>query len=73
MIQNDEQLDIVRMQLARMEFVLEGLQREVLPHSRQRYELMSEAYVDQIAALRREIDEYLASKSPAPAVQRRPA
>src|SRR5437588_472344 len=39
MIQNDEQLDIVRMQLARMEFVLEGLQREVLPHSRQREEL----------------------------------
>ena len=71
MIENDEQLGIVRTQLRRMEFVLEGLKRDVLPHSPQRYELMSEAYVDQIAALRREIDEYLASK--APAAQRRPA
>jgi len=73
MIRDDQDLEIVRTQLRRMESVLDGLKRDILPYNKARYELWSEAYVDQIAALRREIDEYLASKSRAPAAQRRPA
>lgn len=62
MIQNDEQLDIVRQQLERAEAALQSICRDVLPQNPARYDLMSEAYIDQIGALRDQIDRYLGVK-----------
>jgi hypothetical protein len=65
MIQNEEELTIVRQQLARVERALESLRRDVLPKNKRNFEVLSEGYVDQIAALRQEIDTYTGGRSPA--------
>jgi len=59
MIKTDEELEIVRQQLARAESALGALRREVLPVSEERFLLMAEAYVEQILALRGEIDTFV--------------
>ncbi|HEY2584451.1 MAG TPA: hypothetical protein VGI81_01655 [Tepidisphaeraceae bacterium] len=59
MIQNDEQLLTVKQQLERVESALHSLKQRLLPQSEATFRLLSEGYVDQIAALRRDIDEYL--------------
>ena len=59
MIQNDEQLLAVKQQLERIESALHSLKQRLLPQSEATFRLMSEGYVDQIAALRQEIDQYL--------------
>jgi hypothetical protein len=59
MISTDAEFEVVSQQLARAESALGAIRRDVLPLSRERYLLMAEAYVDQILALRAEIDEYL--------------
>ena len=59
MITTDEDFALVRQQLERVETALGALRRDVLPQSEARFLLMAEAYVEQILALRAEIDEYL--------------
>jgi hypothetical protein len=59
MIETDQDLEIVRQQLARAESAFGALRREVLPQSEERFLLMAEAYVEQILALRGEIDAFL--------------
>jgi hypothetical protein len=58
MIENDEQLDQTRMAITRLESALKMLKRDVLPVNPARYALMAEPAVDQIQALRNQIDEY---------------
>jgi hypothetical protein len=43
MIQSDQELDVVRQQLARIEAALVALRRDVLPQSEERFFLMAEA------------------------------
>lgn len=59
MIKTDQELEIVRQQLARVESTFSALRREVLPQSEERFLLMAEAYVEQIVTLRAEIDAFL--------------
>ena len=59
MIKTDQDLEIVRQQLARVESAIGALRREVLPLSEERFLLMAQTYVEQILALRAEIDEFL--------------
>jgi hypothetical protein len=58
MIKTDQDLELVRQQLARAESAFGALRREVLPQSEERFLLMAEVYVEQILALRAEIDEF---------------
>ena len=58
MIENDEQLEIVREQLGRIQRALDDLRREVYPKNKRNFAVFSEAYVDQIAELQAEIDAY---------------
>jgi hypothetical protein len=59
MINTAAEFDVVSQQLSRAESALGAIRRDVLPLSKERYLLMAEAYVDQILALRAEIDQYL--------------
>lgn len=59
MIKTDQDLEVVRQQLARIESAFSALRREVLPQSEERFLLMAESYVEQIVALRSEIDAFL--------------
>jgi hypothetical protein len=59
MIQNDEQLNLVRQQVGRLEDALRSLAISVRPKSESRFRVMAEGYVDQLDILRREIDQYL--------------
>ena len=59
MICNDEQLKVVRGQLELIEGALESLKRDVLPKSRANFDVMAEGYIDQIAELRSEIEQYV--------------
>lgn len=59
MIRNNDELKIVREQLARAESALESLRKEVLPKSQQMYHVMAEPCVDTIVELRGQIDAYL--------------
>lgn len=59
MIQNDQQLEVVREQLATAESALDSLRREVRPQSAAMYTVMAEAYVDMILSLRAQIDAYV--------------
>jgi hypothetical protein len=59
MIKTDQDLEIVRQQVARAESAVGALRREVLPVSEERFLLMAEVYVEQILALRGEIDEFV--------------
>jgi hypothetical protein len=56
MIPNDEALAVVRQQLARAERALEALRRRKMHPSQ--LAVFSEGYIDQIADLRSEIDNY---------------
>ncbi len=64
MIRNDSDLRLVREQQRRVRNVLKSIEARVRPASEARFELIAEAYRDQIAALQAEIDEYLARVSP---------
>lgn len=59
MIRNDNELTIVRDQLARAESALESLRRDVLSKNANLYHVMAESYVDTIVELRGHIDAYL--------------
>jgi BMFP domain-containing protein YqiC len=59
MIQNDEQLNLVRQQVGRLEDALRSLAVTVRPKSEDQFRVMAEGYVDQLDLLRREIDRYL--------------
>ncbi|MCI0376830.1 MAG: hypothetical protein L0215_04440 [Gemmataceae bacterium] len=56
MISNDEELKVVREQLGRAERALASLRSEVT--NERNFAVFSEAYVDQIAELKAEIDAY---------------
>ena len=58
MITNDKELQVVLNQLHLAESALDSIRREVKPKSEAKYELIAEAYVDQIAELKAEIDSY---------------
>ena len=60
MIANDKELQVVLNQLQRAESALDSIRREVKPKSEAKYELMAEAYLDQIAELKAQIDAYRA-------------
>jgi t-SNARE complex subunit (syntaxin) len=60
MIENDGQLEIVRQQIARLETALDSLASTVRQRSERQYQVLAEGHVDQIKALRDEIDAYLA-------------
>lgn len=59
MIRNDEELTVVRSQLARAEAALASLRRDVLPKNEDMYHMMAESYVDTVIELRGLVDEYL--------------
>ncbi len=59
MIKTDQDLEVVRQQLARVESTFSALRREVLPQSEERFLLMADVYIEQILALRAEIDAFL--------------
>jgi hypothetical protein len=59
MIANDEQFDVVREQIGRLERALQSLAREVRPKNPRQFEILAQGYVDQLATLRAEVDEYL--------------
>ncbi len=58
MIRNDEELAVVRRQLALAEEALASLRAAVEPVNARNCEVLSEGYVDQIAGLQAEIREY---------------
>ena len=64
MIRNNEELKIVHKQLGLIEDALASLRQDVLPKNKSNYEILSEGYVDQIFALRNEIDTYLGLLEP---------
>jgi hypothetical protein len=55
-IENRQQLEHTQSQIMKLELVLDTLKREEPSAG---YRLLSEGYVEQIAQMRREIDEYL--------------
>jgi hypothetical protein len=65
MIRNADDLRLVQEQQQRVIDVLKSIEARVRPVNESRFELIAEAYRDQIAALQAEIDEYLARISPA--------
>ena len=58
MICDEEELKVVREQLARIKHALASLRRELYPKNKRNFAVFSEAYVDQIAELQAEIDAY---------------
>ena len=58
MIENHEQLEVVREQLALAKHALASLRRDLYPKNKRNFAVFSEAYVDQIAELQAEIDAY---------------
>jgi len=59
MVGNDDELSVVREQIARIESVLHGLNRDVRPLNESRFRLLAEPYEDQLADLRRQVDIYV--------------
>jgi hypothetical protein len=59
MIANDEQFVIVKDQVRRLESALESLARTIRPKSESQYRVFAEGYVDQLAILRNDINDYL--------------
>ena len=59
MIQNNEQLERTRQAMAKLESALVALRRDVLPLNANRFQVMAEPYIDQIRALRSEVEEYI--------------
>lgn len=64
MIRDESDLEFVREQQQLVRDALESIEARVRPVSEARFELMAEAYRDQIAALQTEIEEYLVRVSP---------
>ena len=62
MIANEAELQQTQEYLAGIEEALATLKGEIYPHSLERFAVMAEAYVDEIARLRAEIDEYTGMK-----------
>ena len=62
MIHNDAQLAVVRQQLALAKHALAALRCEVEPKNKRNFEILAEGPIDQITALKAEIDAYEASK-----------
>lgn len=62
MIQTHEELAVVRKQLGRLEAVSQDLEERVRPQSEKQFRLMSEIYVEHIARLRQETEEYRAAR-----------
>jgi hypothetical protein len=58
MIENDDQLNFTLEQMGRMYRVLADLRREVLPKSRQWFNLMAQGPVEEIRKMQAEIDAY---------------
>ena len=58
MIRNQEQSELVREQLGRLERALADLEAEARPQSEKQFQLMSEIYVEHIDKLRNEIEEF---------------
>jgi t-SNARE complex subunit (syntaxin) len=65
MIRNATDLRFVREQQQLVRDALKSIEEEVRPVNEARFELIAEAYRDQIAAIQAEIDEYLGKTSPA--------
>jgi len=59
MIDNDEQLGLVREQVARLEGAIHSLSKTVRPLNERQFQVLAEGYIDQLRAMRREIDAYL--------------
>ena len=59
MIQDYEELVVIRRQLALAEDALAILRRDIFPQNAKNFAVLSEGYVEQINALRAEIDAYL--------------
>jgi hypothetical protein len=64
MITNDEELNIVREQAKRMELAIESLAKTVRPKNQRNFEIFAEGYVDQLSALRYDMDVYLGIAQP---------
>jgi hypothetical protein len=64
MIRDEKDLEFVRGQQQLVREALESIEARVRPVSEARFELIAEAYRDQIAALQADIDDYLARVSP---------
>jgi len=58
MIRNDEELKVVSEQLARAQFALASLRRDVLPKKENLDQVMSESCIDTITELRGLMDAY---------------
>lgn len=72
MIANEEQFAVVKEQAARLERALESLARDVRPKSEKQFRVFAEGYVDELASLRLDMDEYLGLSSvrtPVPEVE----
>jgi hypothetical protein len=67
MIRNDEEFEVVLKQLRRAEEALAALRMDVLPKNKRNFEVFSEGYVDQIASLKADLDDYNSRRvSPSP-------
>ena len=73
MIRNDKELQVVLKQLGRAEEALAALRADVMPKNQRNFEILSEGYVDQVTALKADIDEYNSRKTPPPPEQSVPA
>jgi len=67
MICDDEELAVVRKQLALVEHALEDLRRDVFPKNKRNFKILSEGYVDQIGELQADIERYAEAKRKKPA------
>ena len=62
MIRSDADLAFLKEQLGRVEAAYRDLEQDVRPKSEKWFQLMAESYLDQIAKLRREIDDYRSTR-----------
>jgi len=72
MIENDKQLVQTREAIEDLEQGLAALRRDVLPVSAARFALMAESAEDQLAELRKQVEQYTA-RQPAAGTVRAPA
>jgi hypothetical protein len=59
MIHTNEQFEVVRQQLGRIQNALLSMRDRVLPKNKRNYQVLVEGYVDQIDLLQADIDAYL--------------
>lgn len=62
MITNDEELAVIRQQLARCERAIESLQKELLPHNERNFNLYAGPWLDFRDQFQSDIDAYLRAK-----------